>query len=46
MTPLHHHFELSGWAETQVVTRFWVLGVIALVVGLLLAPSLSVFRLR
>jgi phospho-N-acetylmuramoyl-pentapeptide-transferase len=26
MAPLHHHFELSGWAETQVVIRFWILG--------------------
>ena len=26
MAPLHHHFELSGWAETKVVTRFWILG--------------------
>ena len=26
--PLHHHFHLSGWAETKVVTRFWVLGII------------------
>ena len=43
MTPLHHHFELSGWDETQVVARFWILGVIALVIGLLLAPSLSVW---
>ena len=42
-TPVHHHFELSGWAETQVVARFWILGVIALAVGLLLAPSLSVW---
>lgn len=24
MSPLHHHFELSGWSETQVVTRFWL----------------------
>ena len=24
MSPLHHHFELSGWTETQVVTRFWI----------------------
>lgn len=24
MTPLHHHFELSGWAESQIVTRFWL----------------------
>lgn len=26
--PLHHHFELSGWTETQVVFRFWILGVL------------------
>ncbi|MFM8781664.1 MAG: hypothetical protein ACKOFO_09400, partial [Gemmatimonadota bacterium] len=26
--PLHHHFELSGWTETQVVVRFWILGVL------------------
>ena len=24
MSPLHHHFELLGWSETQIVTRFWV----------------------
>lgn len=41
MTPLHHHFELSGWAETQVVARFWILGALALALGLALAPSLS-----
>ncbi len=26
--PLHHHFHLSGWAESKVVTRFWLLGII------------------
>lgn len=26
MAPLHHHFELKGWKETKVVTRFWILG--------------------
>jgi len=26
--PLHHHFELSGWTETQVVVRFWILGIL------------------
>ena len=40
MTPIHHHFELSGWAETQVVARFWILGVLALALGLLLAPKM------
>lgn len=40
MTPIHHHFELSGWAETQVVARFWILGILALILGLLLAPQM------
>lgn len=26
--PLHHHFEMKGWRETQVVTRFWILGIL------------------
>jgi phospho-N-acetylmuramoyl-pentapeptide-transferase len=24
MSPLHHHFELIGWSETQIVARFWI----------------------
>lgn len=40
MAPLHHHFELKGWAEPQVVVRFWI---IALVLALL---SLSTLKLR
>jgi len=40
MTPIHHHFELLGWAETQVVARFWILGILALIAGLLLAPQM------
>ncbi len=28
MAPIHHHFEKLGWAETQVVNRFWILGVL------------------
>jgi phospho-N-acetylmuramoyl-pentapeptide-transferase len=28
MAPLHHHFELSGWPETRVVVRFWLISVI------------------
>lgn len=28
MSPLHHHFELSGWAEQSVVVRFWIAGVL------------------
>ncbi|MBI4277794.1 MAG: phospho-N-acetylmuramoyl-pentapeptide-transferase [Armatimonadetes bacterium] len=37
MSPLHHHFELAGWAETQVVVRFWLVGLAAAAVGLVLA---------
>ena len=35
MSPLHHHFELSGWSETQTVTRFWIISIIFLVISLL-----------
>jgi phospho-N-acetylmuramoyl-pentapeptide-transferase len=34
MAPLHHHFELKGWKETKVVTRFWILGGIFAIVAL------------
>lgn len=37
MAPLHHHFELIGWAETQVVTRFWVLAGVSALLGVALA---------
>ena len=33
MTPLHHHFELSGWKETKVVTVFWITTVILCLIG-------------
>jgi phospho-N-acetylmuramoyl-pentapeptide-transferase len=39
--PLHHHFEELGWRETQVVARFYVVGLIAAAVGMLLLPRLS-----
>jgi len=35
MSPLHHHFEVSGWAEPQVVTRFWLLCLAFAAAGLL-----------
>mgnify|MGYP001223996070 CR=1 FL=1 len=35
MSPLHHHFEVSGWAEPQVVTRFWLLCLLFAAAGLL-----------
>jgi phospho-N-acetylmuramoyl-pentapeptide-transferase len=37
MTPLHHHFELIGWSETQVTQRFWIVGVLAAMLGIALA---------
>ncbi len=36
MAPLHHHFELCGWTETQVVHRFWLAGIVFAIIGLLL----------
>jgi len=37
MAPLHHHFELSGWSETQVVQRFWLISLLAAMIGVALA---------
>jgi len=34
MSPLHHHFELSGWSETQTVTRLWLVAAFAALFGL------------
>jgi phospho-N-acetylmuramoyl-pentapeptide-transferase len=34
MAPLHHHFELLGWTETQVVVRFWIIAVVFALAGL------------
>ncbi|TVR51341.1 MAG: phospho-N-acetylmuramoyl-pentapeptide-transferase [Puniceicoccaceae bacterium] len=34
MAPLHHHFELAGWAETKVVIRFWILSLLFALAGL------------
>ncbi|MCC2626248.1 MAG: phospho-N-acetylmuramoyl-pentapeptide-transferase [Burkholderiales bacterium] len=40
MAPIHHHFELKGWKENQVVVRFWVISIV------LLLLSLSTIKLR
>ncbi|MDR2552447.1 MAG: phospho-N-acetylmuramoyl-pentapeptide-transferase [Treponema sp.] len=40
MAPLHHHFELSGWVETKVVIRFWILG------GLFAIIALSTLKIQ
>lgn len=34
MSPLHHHFEKSGWNETQVVFRFYIIGIIMAIIGI------------
>jgi len=36
-SPIHHHFEAIGWPETKVTMRFWILGAIAAMVGVILA---------
>ena len=42
MAPLHHHFELSGWPETTVIVRFWMMSGLctALGIGLFYGDSL------
>ena len=34
MAPLHHHFELGGWPETQVVIRFWIVSIVCALLAL------------
>ena len=33
MTPLHHHFELIGWAEEKITIRFWIVAALAGLLG-------------
>jgi phospho-N-acetylmuramoyl-pentapeptide-transferase len=40
MAPLHHHFELKGWAEPKVIVRFWVISI------LLALMAISTLKLR
>jgi len=37
MAPLHHHFELLGWSETQTTQRFWLVGILTAMLGIALA---------
>jgi phospho-N-acetylmuramoyl-pentapeptide-transferase len=37
MAPFHHHFELMGWSETQVVQRFWLVGLLFAMLGIAMA---------
>lgn len=35
MSPIHHHFELMGWAESKVINRFWIISIISAMIGLM-----------
>ena len=37
MAPLHHHFELLGWSEVQITQRFWLVSILAAMLGIALA---------
>jgi phospho-N-acetylmuramoyl-pentapeptide-transferase len=37
MAPIHHHFELLGWSETQIVQRFWLISLLWAMIGVALA---------
>jgi phospho-N-acetylmuramoyl-pentapeptide-transferase len=37
MSPIHHHFELSGWPETTVIIRFWIIS------GICVATAVALF---
>jgi phospho-N-acetylmuramoyl-pentapeptide-transferase len=34
MAPIHHHFELSGWAEPKIIVRFWIISIVLAIVSL------------
>jgi phospho-N-acetylmuramoyl-pentapeptide-transferase len=37
IAPLHHHFEMIGWSETQITMRFWMISMVAGMLGVALA---------
>lgn len=37
MAPIHHHFEIIGWSETQIVQRFWLISLLCAIIGIALA---------
>jgi phospho-N-acetylmuramoyl-pentapeptide-transferase len=45
MSPIHHHFELAGWDEEKITIRFWILGILAALLGVTLFLA-SLDRLR
>jgi phospho-N-acetylmuramoyl-pentapeptide-transferase len=34
MAPLHHHFELKGWAEPKIIVRFWIMSIVFALIAL------------
>ncbi|NDC39488.1 MAG: phospho-N-acetylmuramoyl-pentapeptide-transferase, partial [Proteobacteria bacterium] len=34
MAPIHHHFELKGWAEPKIIVRFWIISIVLALVSL------------
>ena len=34
MAPIHHHFELKGWAEPKIIVRFWIISIILALISL------------
>ena len=45
MSPIHHHFELRGWDEEKITLRFWIVGVLAALIGVTLFLA-SINRLQ
>ena len=45
MSPIHHHFELGGWDEEKITIRFWIVGILAALLGVTLFLA-SIDRLR
>lgn len=41
MSPIHHHFELSGWLEPKVVVRFWIISAVFAVLGIIATKGLG-----
>jgi phospho-N-acetylmuramoyl-pentapeptide-transferase len=45
MSPIHHHFELSGWDEEKITLRFWIVGILSGLLGVVLFLA-SIDRLQ
>ena len=45
MSPIHHHFELGGWDEEKITIRFWIVGILAALLGVTLFLRLQPDRL-